>query len=123
MSTAGGQRRARWAFVIAAVSVALALAMLQGGFAAAGEPALASRTKTVSIDNFAYRPATLTVSRGTKVAFVNSDGVKHTATRGGSFDTGKIKPGRSATVRFGQRGTFRYHCKIHSFMKGKIVVQ
>jgi plastocyanin len=25
-------------------------------------------------------------------------------------------------VRFNQKGTFRYHCKIHPFMRGKIVV-
>jgi plastocyanin len=122
MRTAGGHPQARWAFAGAAAVVALLLA-LQGGFAAADEPALASRAKTVSIDGFAYRPATVTVSRGTRVTWVNSDGVKHTATRASSFDTGRIKPGKSATVRFGQRGTFRYHCKIHNFMKGKIVVQ
>lgn len=123
MRTAGGHPRAHWAFAVAAAVVALLLASLQGGFATADEPALASRAKSVSIDGFAYRPATLTISRGAGVTFSNSDGVKHTATRRGSFDTGKIKPGKSATVRFGQRGTFRYHCKIHPFMKGKIVVQ
>jgi plastocyanin len=120
---AGGHPRAHWAFAVAAAVVALLLAALQGEFATADEPALASRAKTVSIKGFAYRPATLTIARGTRVTFANSDGVKHTATRGGSFDTGKIRPGRSATVRFGQRGTFRYHCKIHPFMKGKVIVQ
>lgn len=105
------------------VAVALALMALQGGLAAAEPPALASRAKSVGIDGFAFRPGTLTVSRGTIVSFVNSDRVAHTATRAGSFDTGRIRPGRSASVRFNRRGTFAYHCTIHPFMKGKIVVQ
>lgn len=122
MRTAGGQWRARGTFAIAAAAVALALAALQGGLASADEPALASATKTVTIDGFAYKPGTLTIARGTKVAFVNSDGVRHTATKGGSFSTGKIKPGKSVVVRFSQKGTFRYHCQIHPSMRGKIVV-
>jgi len=26
-------------------------------------------------------------------------------------------------VTFNKRGTFAYHCKIHPFMKGKVVVE
>ncbi len=40
----------------------------------------------------------------------------------GAFDTGHIKPGHSVAVRFTQKGTFSYHCEIHPFMHGKIVV-
>ena len=46
----------------------------------------------------------------------------HTATDKGAFDTGRIKPGHSVSVRFGHKGTFSYHCSIHPFMHGKIVV-
>ena len=99
----------------------LALASLSAS--AAGETAEASRAKTVRIANFAFHPATLTIARGTRVAFANASRVTHTATRAGVFDTRRIKPGTSAVVRFRQRGTFRYHCKIHPFMHGKIVVE
>lgn len=102
--------------------MALALAGLGGG-ASADEIAHASKTKTVGIKNFAYHPATRTIGAGTKVAFSNASSIKHTATRRGSFTTGKIKPGKSVVVRFTQRGTFPYHCTIHPFMHGKIVVQ
>ena len=85
--------------------------------------ATASATKTVSIKGFAFKPATLTVNRGARVAFANASSIAHTATKGGSFDTKQIAPGKSVTVRFGQKGTFAYHCKIHPFMKGKIVVE
>ncbi len=124
MTTTVGTRRRWWAIAIAAVCVlfGLALAGLRGEIAAAGGAARASRVATVDIDNFAYHPPTLRIARGSTVAFSNSSGVAHTATRAGSFSTGKIKPGGSASVRFKQKGTFAYHCTIHPFMHGKIVV-
>jgi plastocyanin len=115
----------RWALAGLAVGViALALIGLETGSAAAGEgAALASRAKAVDISHFAYHPPKLTVAVGTKVAFTNSSGIAHTATRAGSFDTGHIKPRGSVVVRFTHRGSFAYHCTIHPFMHGKIVVQ
>src|SRR6476659_1824562 len=109
--------------------VLLALAALAvAGFAAtsggAAEPtAAASAAKTVSIVNFAFKPGTLKVKRGARVTFANTANTTHTATKAGSFDTKGIAPGKSKTVRFNKRGTFAYHCKIHPFMKGKIVVE
>jgi plastocyanin len=78
--------------------------------------------KTVVIRSLAFHPGTLTVPKGSQVTFSNSDGVTHTATDNGVFDSGRIKPGKSFTVRFKQKGTFAYHCKIHPTMHGKIVV-
>ena len=99
----------------------LTLAALQGG-RAAGATATASGAKSVDIDHFAFHPQTLRIKKGGKVAFVNSSPVAHTAT-GGGFDTRRIKPGKTKVVQFGQKGAFAYHCKIHPFMKGKIVVE
>jgi plastocyanin len=82
----------------------------------------ASATKTVQIKGFAFKPATVKVDRGSRVTFTNSSEVTHTAT-GAGFDTKRIAPGKSAAVRFKKAGTFAYHCKIHTFMKGKIVVE
>jgi plastocyanin len=101
----------------------LALIGLRGEIASAGQTAQASAGKSVDIDNFAYTPATLSVAKGTTVTFTNSSAVTHTATRGGSFTTGVIKPGKSASVRFSQKGSFAYHCLIHPRMHGKIVVR
>jgi plastocyanin len=123
MTTIMGSWRGRWAAAIAMAVVALALAGLAGGNASAGVTATTSKTATVGIDHFAYHPPTLRIAKGTSVSFSNSSGVAHTATRAGSFDTGRIKPGKSVLVRFAQKGTFAYHCTIHSFMHGKIVVQ
>ena len=110
--------RARWVFAIAAIAVALVLA----GQASAGPIATASGAKTVNIANFTFKPGKLTVTRGTKVSFSNSDGVAHTATSG-SFNTGHINPGKTEVVKFTHRGTFSYHCSIHPSMHGKIVVK
>ena len=96
---------------------------MHGGSAAGHATATASATKKVDINDFAFHPPTIWVKRGGKVAFTNSSGVAHTATSAGSFDTGVIKPGTTETVSFGKRGTFAYHCSIHPFMKGKVVVE
>jgi plastocyanin len=108
--------------IASVVAVGLALIAGQVATASPAGTARASGTAGVNIKNFKFHPGTLNVAKGTKVVFSNSAGVAHTATRGGSFDTGRIKPGRSAAVRFKQKGTFRYHCKIHPFMRGKVVV-
>src|ERR1044071_8407750 len=95
--------------------IALAVGLLAGQAApAAGPgPAQASASKTVTISNFEFTPRTLRVDKGTQVVFSNSSGTTHTATDKGVFDSGRIKGGKSAAVRFQQKGTFNYHCKIH----------
>jgi len=101
----------------------LAVAALLGGRAlGATADATASGAKSVDINHFAFHPPTLRVQRGAKVAFTNTSNVTHTASSG-SFDTKRIAPGTSVTVKFASKGTFAYHCKIHPFMKGKIVVE
>jgi plastocyanin len=109
--------------IVATVAIALALFAGPAATASAPGPAQASGTAGVDIDHFKYHPHTLTVSRGTTVTFSNSSRRTHTATDRGVFDSGHIKPGHSFSVRFTQRGTFAYHCKIHRFMHGKIVVE
>lgn len=111
----------RWGFVLLVAVAALAAAALQGG-RAIGAMAQASGAEGVTIKGLAFHPPTLKVKRGAKVTFANHDNTTHTASSG-SFDTKRIAPGSSVTVRFNNKGTFAYHCKIHSFMKGTIVVE
>lgn len=114
----------RLRFLVPGCLVALAtLAAIVAHEGSAGAAATASAAKTVDIRNFAFKPSTLRVQRGSRVTFTNSSSAAHTATRGGSFDTKRIKPGKSAAVSFNRRGTFAYHCKIHPFMKGKVIVE
>lgn len=114
--------KGRWAFIlVTALATFLLIAGDKGS--ASGASAIASGAKSVDINHFAFHPPTLRVKRGARVAFVNSSNVTHTATRAGSFNTGHIKPGTSVTIRFTHKGTFSYHCNIHPFMHGKIVVE
>jgi plastocyanin len=128
-------RAARAAIACVAVAAALLLALrasseaavgptaTTSATAAAGQTATTSATARVTIANYKFHPPTLTVAKGTTVTFANTSGVAHTATRGGAFDTRRIKPGRSVAARFTKKGTFSYHCKIHPFMHGTIVVR
>jgi plastocyanin len=107
---------------VACATLAAALFASQLATASEPGPAQASGAKTVDINHFAFHPPRLEVARGGRVVFSNSAGIAHTATDKGAFDTGRIKPGHSVAVRFEHRGTFSYHCSIHPFMHGKIVV-
>ncbi|HWO47198.1 MAG TPA: cupredoxin domain-containing protein [Solirubrobacterales bacterium] len=101
----------------------VAVGLLAVGHSSAAQPAArAGAAKSVSIVNFAFKPGTLKVKRGARVTFANTADTTHTASSG-SFDTRRIAPGTSKTVQFKKRGTFAYHCKIHPFMKGKVVVE
>lgn len=106
----------------ACVAVLAALLASQVATASQSGPAQASGVKKVDISHFEFHPPKLEVAKGTRVVFSNSSGTAHTATDKGVFDSGRIKPGHSFAVRFEQKGTFSYHCKIHPFMHGKIVV-
>jgi plastocyanin len=118
--TASWDWKARWAFIL---FIAVVVVLLIAGGRGSASGASASAAKQVDINHFAFHPPTFRVKRGARVAFVNSSKVAHTATRAGSFNTGHIQPGTSVTVRFTHKGTFNYHCNIHPFMKGKIVVE
>jgi plastocyanin len=79
----------------------------------------------VKIDNFAFHPATLTVSGDARVNVTNDDSTAHTVTAndGNSFDTGQIDPGKSSRLSALKAGRYPYHCSIHSFMHGTLVVR
>ncbi|MHB1537817.1 MAG: cupredoxin domain-containing protein [Solirubrobacteraceae bacterium] len=85
---------------------------------------VASGHVTIDISNFAYRPASVTVTVGTKITVVNNDDVEHTATSNeeGIFETGTLHRGGSASFTLSRVGTFPYHCAFHAFMHGTIEV-
>ena len=79
---------------------------------------------TVAITNYTYGPSSMTVAKGTVVTWRNNDAVGHSATSdAGTWDTGIIAPGGSATVKFDSSGTFAYHCSVHPMMKASVTVQ
>ena len=71
-----------------------------------------------------FTPNTLTVSAGTTVTWGNNDVTAHTTTAdGGQWNSNDINSGGTFSVTLNAPGTYTYHCMIHSFMKGTIVVQ
>jgi len=79
----------------------------------------------ISIKNFSFNPASLTVKTGTKVTWTNNDTAPHTVTSdSGNFpDSGMLPPGQSFSFTFTKSGSVNYHCSIHPNMKGVIVVE
>jgi plastocyanin len=78
----------------------------------------------VKIPNDAYQPENLVVSPGTRVVWTNEDSDPHTVTSDTrAFASPTIDTGNSYTLIARRIGTFRYHCLIHPFMRGTLVVQ
>jgi len=82
-------------------------------------------TRKVMIQNFRFKPAHITIKRGTKVRWINKDSTAHTATanNGRSFDSGRLGKGQRYTHAFKRAGKKPYHCEIHTDMKGTITVK
>ncbi len=77
----------------------------------------------VTIADFHFSPASTTIHVGDTITWSNSGPSSHTATASnGSFNTGILKKGQSASHTFTQPGTYAYVCQIHPFMHGTIVV-
>jgi plastocyanin len=87
-------------------------------------PMVLAADKSVAIRDFVFSPKAIEVRVGDVVTWTNRDTVAHTATaRGGTFDTGLIQPGQSASIRFTIGGTYRYICTPHPNMTGTVVVR
>lgn len=96
--------------------------------AGAAELAAAPATEpnTVTIDDFAFAPQTLTVPAGTTVTWVNHDEEPHTVVNDGNprlFKSGALDTGDKFTVKFDKPGTYTYFCSIHPHMTGTVVVK
>ena len=79
----------------------------------------AARETSVTIKDYAFTPATLTVPAGTTVTWTNNDAVPHTATASdGSFDSGNLNPGQSFSFTFATPGSYPYVCQYHAGMTG-----
>jgi plastocyanin len=78
----------------------------------------------VTIQNFAFGPASLSVAAGSTVTWTNSDSTGHTVTADdASFDSTTIARGSTFSQTFDTAGTFAYHCSIHPNMTGTIEVK
>ena len=82
----------------------------------------ASIDHRVYMKNSAFFPATMTLTAGKPVAWINDDNVIHSVTADdGSFDSGDIQPGATFNRTFSTPGTFPYHCRYHKGMTGTVI--
>ncbi|HEX6672357.1 MAG TPA: plastocyanin/azurin family copper-binding protein [Nitrososphaeraceae archaeon] len=73
-----------------------------------------------------FTPRALNVMPGSMVSWINEDATPHTVTAEGTgaplFDSGPISPGDTFDNIFDMAGEFGYHCSIHPWMTGRVMV-
>lgn len=80
----------------------------------------------VSIDNFSFSPAELTVPAGTRVTWTNHDDIPHTVVDGASkpvFQSPPLDSDQHWSYTFDAPGTYHYFCSIHPHMVATITVK
>jgi YVTN family beta-propeller protein len=86
-------------------------------------PGPSQGTPGVGIREFAFGPATVTIAAGQSLTWTNMDPVQHTTTSDSpNWDSGPLAPGATFSMTFDSPGTYTYHCNIHPFMHGSVIV-
>jgi plastocyanin len=117
---------------LAALAVAVIAAAVTG---CVGLPAPPGDDK-VTIQDLKFIPTTLEVRAGATVTWTNKDATAHTVTSDdfpdpaststpppGSFTSQPLNPGATFSHRFDKAGKYDYHCQIHPYLKGTVVVK
>ena len=75
-------------------------------------------------NDLSFDPPQINVPTGSIVSWTNADSIQHTVTSDeqGLFDAGPISPGDTFENVFDSAGEFGYHCAIHPFMTGLVMV-
>ena len=84
-----------------------------------------SSAMQVSIQNYAFSPATLTVAVGTTVTWTNKDTAPHTVTVSSGpamFASPTLQTGDTYTFTFTKPGMYSYYCAVHPSMTASVVV-
>ncbi len=115
------------AFVLVFARLSAGCASGQNPVSPAGATPASATANTITIKDFTFSPAALTVKAGTTVTWVNEDGASHTVVSDdGSrfpFTSPQLANGDSYPQTFTQVGTYTYYCSIHPSMKGTIIVE
>jgi plastocyanin len=88
----------------------------------AQQPQTTVETNTVTIQNFAFNPGTLTVKQGATVTWTNQDSAPHKI-KSDTFNSPSLSQGDTFKFVFATKGSYEYSCSIHPSMTGKIVVE
>lgn len=87
---------------------------------------VAGKVHEVKIRGMTFEPATLEVSAGDTVVWINEDFVPHTATSSATpaaFDSGTLQPKQRWKFVAKAKGTFPYVCTLHPTMVGSLQVR
>lgn len=137
--------------IVVAVAVAVAVGVTSGAFSSGNAPVAVARSTMsmpmpmpastsiastplrvelhrravkVRIANFAFVPARIEVSPGTRVEWTNEDQDPHTVTTDTpEFSSQALDTGQMYARVLTRTGTIAYHCTIHPFMHGTVVVK
>ncbi len=86
-------------------------------------PVAIAKGAHISTNSNFFVPPVITVTVNSRVTWTNFDSVYHTVTSDASlFGSAPIAPKSTFSVEFTQPGTYYYHCAIHPWMHGTIVV-
>ena len=78
---------------------------------------------TISINNFTFDPAMITIKAGERVTWQNDDGATHAVVfTDGSPGTPSLEPGKSFRRTFDRPGLYDYVCAFHAYMTGRVEV-
>ena len=86
-------------------------------------------TVDISIGDFFFAPASVTVNVGDTIRWTNNGAAPHTTTSGtsptgdGKWASPLMSSGESFSFTFTQAGAFPYFCAVHPFMVGTVAVQ
>jgi len=86
-------------------------------------PTTRAAVQPISIAEFSFSPATLTITVGDSVTWTNSDPLAHTVTSATNiWNSGPLNQSGTFQHTFTQPGIFPYFCSIHPTMHGTILV-
>ena len=81
-------------------------------------------SRTITIDNFSFMPAPITVPVGTTITWINHDDVPHTIVADDQqFKSKALDTDEKFSHTFDKPGTYSYFCSIHPKMVAKVVVE
>lgn len=87
-----------------------------------GTPQSASgKIVDITIQGFAFNPATVEISQGDTVRWTNMDSATHIV-KGDTFESGSLAKGDTYEFVFTEPGIYNYICSIHPSMKGTVTV-
>lgn len=106
-----------------AVALAIATGLGTGILTAQQVLAATDTPAAITIDNFTFGPANLTVPTGTTVTWTNHDDIPHSiVATDKAFRSAALDTNDSYTFTFKTAGTFAYFCGLHPHMTGKVIV-